>query len=458
MTRVKTLESENRMPIKDVKSVEAMYQGKPVRGIYRREIGTFEVSIGATTLTPTEYEYSFDFTVGGKRFRSVFGKESENGKIGANKKWQSKAVENAVEALVRYRANAETGTGPTSRKEELELARLEAEEKRRKERREKTVLQLVEAYLEDISISAPNIKSNKPRTIIEYRLNLYRDVVPAIGTRKAKSIAREDIDEIIGKIVRRGKFVQANRTLSACSRLFNWALSKGLVLYNPCAQMKKYKEIPRNRVLTEPDQKSEQWTRPRHEEIKHLWEKLTADENRTESRILRLCILLGARPGEICNMQWEELNQEWWTVDAKNIKTDVNLECYLTPTARFIIGNRQNETARYVFPMANDETRPLPEDRLSKYVRETNQYFGLAPWQPRDLRRTFSTLCEHFGVADKIINKAQARTEGTVLERHYNKYQYLKELRELFGIVEKEILRIIGQPPTPAKVINLRNR
>ncbi|MDY0187763.1 MAG: hypothetical protein RBR16_07570 [Syntrophus sp. (in: bacteria)] len=62
------------------------------------------------------------------------------------------------------------------------------------------------------------------------------------------------------------------------------------------------------------------------------------------------------------------------------------------------------------------------------------------------------------GYADKIINKAQARTEGTVLERHYNKYQYLKELRELFGIVEKEILRIIGQPPTPAKVINLRNR
>lgn len=446
------------MPIKGVKSVEAMHQGKPVRGIYRREIGTVKPRSGVVKLSFTDYEYSFDFTVGGKRFRSVFGKESEYGKIGADKQWQSNAVEKAVEALLRYRANAETGTGPTSRKEELELARLEAEEQRRKERREKTVLQLVEAYLEDISISAQNIKSNKPRTIIEYRLNLYRDVIPAIGTRKAKSIAREDIDEIIGKIVRRGKFVQANRTLSACSRLFNWALSKGLVLYNPCAQMKKFKEIPRNRVLTEPNQKSGLRTQPRHEEIKHLWEKLTSDGNRTESRILRLCILLGARPGEICNMQWEELNQEWWTVDAKNIKTDVNLECYLTPTARSIIGNRQNETARYVFPMASDETRPLPEDRLSKYVRETNQYFGLAPWQPRDLRRTFTTLCRHFGATDTILNKAQARTGGSVLHVHYDQYQYLMELRELFGIVEKEIQRIVGQPPAPAKVIELRRR
>jgi len=385
----------------EMKAVKAVHNGRRISGIYRHQTGTFNVQKGVVKIVVPEYEYWFDFTVAGKRYRSVFGKESNLGRIGATGQWESHAVENAVEALLRYRANAESGNGPTSVKEELELSRREAEEHQRKKRREKTVSQLVEAYLEDISISAPNIKSNKPRTIKEYRLNLNRDVVPAIGTRKAKSIAREDIDEIIGKIVRRGKFVQANRTLSACSRLFNWALSKGLVLYNPCAQMKKYKEIPRNRVLTEPDQKSEQWTRPRHEEIKHLWEKLTADENRTESRILRLCILLGARPGEICNMQWEELNQEWWTVDAKNIKTDVNLECYLTPTARFIIGNRQNETARYVFPMANDETRPLPEDRLSKYVRETNQYFGLAPWQPRDLRRTFSTLCEHFGVADK---------------------------------------------------------
>ena len=96
------------MPIKGVKSVEAMYQSKPVRGIYRREIGTFKPRSGVAKLSFPDYEYSFDFTVGGKRFRSVFGKESEYGKLGGDKQWQSNAVEKAVEALLRYRANAET--------------------------------------------------------------------------------------------------------------------------------------------------------------------------------------------------------------------------------------------------------------------------------------------------------------------------------------------------------------
>ena len=442
----------------EMKAVKAVHNGRRISGIYRHQTGTFNVQKGVVKIVVPEYEYWFDFTVAGKRYRSVFGKESNLGRIGATGQWESHAVENAVEALLRYRANAESGNGPTSVKGELELSRREAEEHQRKERREKTVTQLVEAYLEDISISAPNIKSNKPRTIIEYRLNLYRDVIPAIGTRKAKSIAREDIDEIIGKIVRRKKYVQANRTLSSCSSLFNWALSKGYVLYNPCARMKKFTENPRNRTLTEPIQKSGPRAQLRHEEIKHLWERLTADGNRTESRILRLCLLFGARPGEICNMQWDELDQGWWTVDEKNTKTGEKLECFLTSTALLIIGKRQTEKDRYVFPMATNETRPLPEDRLSKYVRETNQYFGLAPWQPRDLRRTFTTLCRHFGASSTILNKAQARNDGSVLDIHYDQYQYLIELRELLEIVEKEIQRIVGQPPTPTKVINLRNR
>jgi len=355
---------------------------------------------------------------------------------------------------VRFRENARDGSGPTSIREEQALARQAEEEKRRRERREKTVAKLVEMFLEDISVVAPNIKTTRPRTIQEYRLNLYRDVIPAIGTRKAKTIEREDIAEIIGKIVKRGKIVQANRTLASCSRLFNWALSQGLVLYNPCAMMRKYEEKPRERVLTEPEQKEASPEKPGHEEIQTLWNRLTEQGEQAEARILLLCILTGARPGEICNMRWEDIDGSWWALSEEETKTDVTLDCYLTETALVILGT-QGETG-FVFTLASDPDRALPENRLSRFVRKQHQYFGLEKWQPRDLRRTFTTLAKGLGYSDLIINKAQARKDRSVIRTHYDKRRYFDELRQLFEAVEREILRIIGQAGETAKVIQLR--
>jgi len=437
-----------------LKSVEAIHNGRKISGIYRRQTGTFDAKKGAVKIVVPEYEYWFDFTVAGKRYRSVFGKESDFGRIGATGRWESQAVESAVEALVRFRENARTGGGPTSIREEQALARQVEDEKRRRERREKTVTKLAEMFLEDISVVAPNIKTTKPRTIREYRLNLYRDVIPAIGQRKAKTIEREDIAEIIAKIVKRGKIVQANRTLAACSRLFSWALSKGLVLYNPCSMMRKYEEKARARVLTDPESKEASNKNARHEEIKTLWKRLTEQNMRDEARILLLCLLTGARPGEICNMRWEDIDGSWWTLSDEETKTGVTLECYLTETALAILGTRGKKG--YVFTLPTDTDRAFPEDRLSRFVRQEHQYFGLEKWQPRDLRRTFTTLVTGFGYSDRVINKAQARKDGSVIRIYYDKRRYYKELRELFETLEREILRIIGRQPEPAKVIKLR--
>lgn len=443
------------MAAKPLKAVEAVHNGHPVRGIYRCELGTFEVKKGAVKIRVTEYEYWFDFTVAGKRYRSVFGRESSFGKIGASGKWESHAIESAVTALLKFKDNAKSGEGPTSIKEEMDIARKNAEVNRRKEKRQKTVTELTELFLEDISITKPGIKANKPRTVKEYRQNIYRDVLPYIGDRKAKEVEREDITEIIEKIVAKGKIVQANRTLAACSRLFNWALSKGRVRYNPCAMMAKYDEKPRERVLTELEKKEKTSKLAKHEEIKTLWEALNNIGHQVEARVLLTCILTGARPGEVCNMRWEDIDDDnWWTVHQDEIKTQVELECFLAPTTMKILGPRRD--SGYVFPLVKDSSRPLPVARLSKFVREVHDNFGLQPWQPRDLRRTFTTLAKGFGFSDLIINKAQARRDSSVIREHYDKRKYYVEMRNLFEAVEREILRITGQKVETAKVHQLK--
>jgi integrase len=165
-------------------------------------------------------------------------------------------------------------------------------------------------------------------------------------------------------------------------------------------------------------------------------------------------MLTGARPGEICNMRWEDIDGSWWTLSEEETKTGVTLDCYLTPTALAIIGTRREKG--FVFTLASDSDRALPEDRLSRFVRKQHQYFSLEPWQPRDLRRTFTTLAKGFGYSDLIVNKAQARKDSSVIRTHYDKRRYYDELRQLFEAVEREILRIIGQQGETAKVIRLR--
>ncbi len=444
------------MATKALKSVDAVHNGHPVRGIYRCELGTFEAKKGVVKIRVPEYEYWFDFTVAGNRYRSVFGRESSFGKIGASGRWESHAIEEAVKTLLKFKENAKSGEGPTSIKEELGLSRKVAEENRRKEKRQKTIVELTDLFLEDISITKPGIKANKPRTVKEYRQNLYRDVIPHIGDRKAKDIEREDISEVIEKIVAKGKIVQANRTLAACSRLFNWALSKGRVRYNPCAMMAKYDEKPRERVLTELEKKEKTSSPATHDEIKTLWEALNDVGHQVEARVLLTCILTGARPGEICNMRWEDIDDDnWWTVHQDEIKTEVELECFITPSTMKILGCRKD--SGYVFALITDSSRPLPVARLSKYVREVHGHFGLQPWQPRDLRRTFTTLAKGFGFSDLIVNKAQARRDRSVIREHYDKRKYYVEMRNLFEAVEREILRITGMKSKSTKILQFKS-
>jgi integrase len=78
--------------------------------------------------------------------------------------------------------------------------------------------------------------------------------------------------------------------------------------------MRKYEEKPRERVLTEPEQKEASTEKAHHKEIKSLWNRLTEQGEQAETRVLLLCILTGARPGEIRNMRWEDIDGSWWTL------------------------------------------------------------------------------------------------------------------------------------------------
>ncbi len=131
----------------------------------------------------------------------------------------------------------------------------------------------------------------------EYRRAIDLFIGPALGSFKVVDVERRDISDLHHKF--RNKPYQANRTLGVLSKMFNLAEIWGLRPdgSNPCRHVPKYREIKRERYLSQ-------------HELQRLGQVL-ADVEREGCETpyivaaFRLLILTGCRLGEIQTLKWE---------------------------------------------------------------------------------------------------------------------------------------------------------
>lgn len=136
----------------------------------------------------------------------------------------------------------------------------------------------------------------KPSTQGEYRRAIDLFINPAIGSFKTIDVERKDVAELHYKF--RHKPYQANRTLGVLSKMFNLSEIWGIRPdgSNPCRHVPKYKEVKRERYLSQ-------------NELQRLGQVLSeAEQDGSESLCVvaafRLLILTGCRLGEIQTLQW----------------------------------------------------------------------------------------------------------------------------------------------------------
>ena len=350
-------------------------------------------------------------------------------------------------------------------------------------RKAPTFADIAKEYLERHAV---NKKSGKA-----YAAVLDRDVLPMWGKRKAEDIKRRDVIALVEAKAKSAP-VGANRLLelvrgmfnwaiscdlleyNPCMRarasadghinhpiakrvllysylcgttlelvrgMFNWAISRDLLEYNPCIQVKApTKEKSRERVLSA-------------DEIRIMWSVLDAAPiTPVVAGVLRFILTTAQRPGETCAAEWTEIDHDWWTIPGSKTKNGLAHRVPLSSLALEILSERP-KTGKYVFPSRYRSRNTHTSEPSIANAVNLNGCFRLPHWTPHDLRRSGASHMASLEIARFVVGRVLNHAEPGVT-KIYDRHSYDAEKRAALERWERRLRTIIGVP-VESKVVEI---
>lgn len=268
-----------------------------------------------------------------------------------------------------------------------------------------------------------------------------RDVIPTIGSMKAKDVRLPHIVKVIDRILERDARRTANQTLSLMRQMFRHGMGRGIVETDPTLALTRKqaggKETPVERNLS-------------FEEITELHQKcaLAGLSDRIHAAIW-LLLATGARVGELSKAQWSHIdeNAQTWTIPETNSKNNREHLIHLSPFAMTQIATlKKVKCSDYLFA-GRDTKKPISEKLISKAIRDRIRRVPLkrrtpktgslllagGEWSPHDLRRTMASRMGDLGVEPHIIERCLNHTQQGIVGV-YQRQEYLAARKEAFHL------------------------
>lgn len=289
-----------------------------------------------------------------------------------------------------------------------EVTLAEAREAARRLRAQKTLGRILPAsaslaearkeYLAQIDIRA-NTRSYYTRNLNRLKAAKVADIAPA------------DINRILDKLTRSSR----DQALASFRAFFKWCIRRHYIEKSPCELMTLGKTASRVRVLS-------------IEELKSIWEA-TADPAIFHF-IVRLLILSGQRPREIAALHTDYLAEDTINLPGSLCKNGRDHAFPIGLLSANVLSAIRPNSSGLLFP-----ARGMPEQPFngwSKSKAALDQALGdkVAPWQLRDIRRTFRTIHAQIGtpphIAERLINHVSSTSE---IEKIYDRFTYMPEMK-----------------------------
>ena len=251
------------------------------------------------------------------------------------------------------------------------------------------------------------------RTAREMTRILRTDVLPKWQSRSIHSIGKREIHDLLDTVTARGSPVMANRLLAILRKMFNWAVSRGLIETSPCAGISApHRERSRDRVLDS-------------DELASVVEA-ARQIGGAFGGIVLLLIYTAQRRNEVAEMQWSELDldEALWTIPSARTKNEKPHFVHLSVEAMAII-EAMPQMGSFVFTSQGK----TPFSGFSKAKHRLDELSGVTNWRLHDIRRTVATGMAMLGVAPHIADKVMNHQSGTIsgVAAVYQRHHFLDE-------------------------------
>lgn len=202
--------------------------------------------------------------------------------------------------------------------------------------------------------------------------------------------------------------VRANRCGEVLRKMFAVAIAERMRADNPAAKFRKLPEAARESFLSP-------------EEVTRLAAALQKAEDQRAADIIRLCMLTGARLGEVRCARFEQFNLALgiWTKQAAQTKQRRVHRLPVSPdTVALVRGRRAivGADCPWLFP---GDVAGQPVQEIRRFWARIKADAGLpAGFRVHDLRHTFASLLVSGGASLAMIGKLLGHTQAQTTERY----------------------------------------
>src|SRR6516225_3915482 len=260
-----------------------------------------------------------------------------------------------------------------------------------------------------------------------------RNVLPRWGKLEANSITRADVKTLMRGMEQAP--IAANQALAAVSAVFTWAVKEEIVSSNPCRGVARNPTRSRDRVLSA-------------SEIPMVWSALD-DAGPIVGTALKLILLLGQRPGEVCHMRREHIKDGWWEMPGEPIagvwpgtKNANGHRVWISQPAKALLAELEGESIGYVFATVNGNAL----SGLDIAMRNICRKLGIERATPHDLRRTHGSTITKLGFGRAAMNRIQNHREGGIASV-YDRHHYEAETKTIMEAVATRLIVLAeGRP------------
>ena len=265
-----------------------------------------------------------------------------------------------------------------------------------------TVAEIAGLYLENhVAVHC------KPATEAAYRLVVEKHILPRFGKLPALALDHAKVMEAHHTL--RATPVMANRVVDTVSRIYNTAEDRGLIPEgsNPCRFAVKYREVERERFLTD-------------EEFRRLGRVLADAETCKGVSVhavaaIRLLMLTGCRRNEILTLRWDEVDLEAKELRLRDSKTGART-ILLSPEAVKVLEDIPRVPGNpFVIPGRIKGRRMRNLNDPWDIIRERAK---LGDMRLHDLRHSFASRALALGESLPMIGRLLGHTQVETTARY----------------------------------------